>query len=768
MPTYNDSNSRSPSGDFKLSMTIRNVALASMAALSIWPVPSQSQALPPPPTSAAPVAGFEYDALGHLTKTTVAPGVANLGLATTSVYDKLDRRAQVINPLGGVVKSDYDGGDRVVQVTDPRNLVTQYPRGAFGDPSALISPDTGTTSQTAYDAAGKLVGSVDSRGVAATRSYDALNRTTAVVYTATTVQPPANSFVPATATATETYLWTYDETGAAFANGIGRLTSTSFPGGASQYAYDGLGQITAARQTLSGRSTLAATYAYTNSGQVNQITYPSAWVVKWTYANGRATDISLSQTSTSSATPLLSQIVFTADGAAARSWNWAMSSGAFANSRTFDTSGRMLRYPVGGVYRDLTYDAADRITRFDYRAIGSGAAVPGIAVQFGYDANGRLTSANSPVFNESLEYDASGNWNSTAMLAYAKAENTIDSNSNRLSAASYPTRLYNYDAAGNGTSPGMGAAWYNSANLLDSVSNQAGITHYLYNGDRQRVAKLSLAIASGGRQFFYDQAGHLLGEYDLNGTAVMEFVWLGDMPVVALTPDPANANNRLIYFIQTDHLSAPQTVMDRQFNTRWNWWWSLPYGGDGANGNPAGVGPFEFNLRFPGQYADAETGLYYNWNRYYDPTVGRYIQSDPIGLAGGINTYSYVNGNPVSSVDPEGLQTFIPTPLGPVLLPLPMMPAPSNPRPGALDLDFPSRPVIIPPPWWTPPAPATGAFVEVPSCPPPMPPKNDCDSQLKVCMSFARSFPSVIQRGLGASGCLVQYAVCKKLFNRSE
>ena len=135
----------------------------------------------------------------------------------------------------------------------------------------------------------------------------------------------------------------------------------------------------------------------------------------------------------------------------------------------------------------------------------------------------------------------------------------------------------------------------------------------------------------------------------------------------------SQAQTSQVYYIHTDHLNTPRLLSDSQGRERWRWEQAEGFGSNAPNEQPTATQPkVTFNLRYPGQYFDAETATHYNYFRDYNPQTGRYTTSDPIGLNGGINTYTYVENDPLRKVDPEGLSggpagrgTYYPNTKGP-------------------------------------------------------------------------------------------------------
>ena len=604
-----------------------------------------AQGLPPPPVSPTPVTTYEYDAQGNRTK--ITRGAGTLNLETKLSYDPLYRVKDHIDPKSGKTSFEYDGGDRTTQVTDPRNLVTQYPRDGFGNATQLISPDTGPASHT-FDEAGNLLTRIDSRGVLTTYSYDAGDRPTSAVSTLA-------------GQSSESVTWTYSQTGPGFAYGIGRLTSTAHPSGSNQYRYNGHGQVVTDTQRVQAATganavqlTHAVTYGYT-LGDLSSTTYPSGRVASLTLLRGRVQAVSLGKDAGSTAVALITAVRWEPFERAVSSWQWNTSAGPLPHERFYDLSERITRYRLGNVFRDVRYDEASRIASFTH-LLPDGTPQSALDQSFTHDENDRLTGITTATSSWSISYDPSGNRASLSLNGSLSTYNT-EPTSNRLTSITNPARSLGYDNAGNTIADSAGyIATYNLRGQLATITKGGVTTTYTYNAFGQRVRKVSSTGPASTVIFVYDQAGHLLGEYDPNGAAIREYVWLRDTPIAMFMPDPVDSSGEpLVYYLHTDHLNAPRIVMDRDNHVRWRWL-AEPFGTSAPETNPEGLGAFTQNLRFPGQYVDQESGLFYNYFRSYDPLRGGYPQSDPIGLAGGsLSTYEYAYSDPLQFTDPSGL-----------------------------------------------------------------------------------------------------------------
>lgn len=600
---------------------------------------------------------FGYDSMGNTTQITDA-----LGNVSNFSYDPLLRLKQAVQPVpvSGVARPTsnftYDGLDQPATVVDPRSLTTTYTSDGLGNRTGLASPDTGATTQT-YDANGNLKTSTDARGKLTTYAYDALNRLTTVTY----------------ASGTPT-VFEYDGGAAGAPYAIGHLTKISDESGQTVLGYDQAGRVLSkAQTTVSATGTVIRqlSYAYSTNGQLQSVTYPSGNRVNYAYDSaGRVKQLTLSPadgsggTDSSVPTLLLDQISYAPFGTA-QSWAWGNSSETMPNlyARTFDLDGRVATYPLGNpalsqqaVSRTVAYDAASRITGYTHTGAANAVSYD---QTFGYDGVGRLTSFINATGSQSYGYDASGN-RIRLSIGATSFTNTIAVSSNRLTNTSgpAPAKSNAIDNAGNLTSDGVSSFIYSDRGRLKSATKAGYTTSYLYNGLGQRVSKTGAAVASGGMEFVYDEAGRLIGEYDANGGLVQETVWLGELPVVVLKPSAAGAVPA-VKFVYADHLGTPRAIADATGALVWRWIDADPFGMVQPNEAAISGEGLVYNGRFPGQYFDRETGLHYNYFRDYDPAFGRYIQSDPIGLHGGINTYGYAGANPLSNVDPDGRFFFL-------------------------------------------------------------------------------------------------------------
>ncbi|HEX7339335.1 MAG TPA: RHS repeat-associated core domain-containing protein, partial [Rhodanobacteraceae bacterium] len=486
------------------------------------------------------------------------------------------------------------------------------------------------------------------------RTYDALHRLLSIHY-------PSD--------ASEDVHYAYDQpasqSGCAGSYAIGHLSRMTDPSGNTTYCYDARGKVVAEQRNISG-ITYALAYAWTPAERLASLTYPSGVTVAYQRdADGQATTITEQGPHDAAPVTVVSHVARLPFGPASRIAFGA--DGKLAQTRTYDTN-----------YRGTAVQGLGLNLRVQRDAIGNIVALRTHRHQYqpderyGYDTLQRLTDVTGPwgFLEQHYAYNTTGDRTSKATPDDGLVRYDYQPGSHRLAAINRglgwswggwnPFCRWNQhycqrsgevltDANGNITQmPHDGATLslaYGANNRLTQVATSHGESAtYLYNGLGQRVESVTMN-PDQSRDFIYDGT-QLLAERTAGSDDARAYIWLGHTLIASLDTTPSATT---VHYVATDFLGTPRRVTTTSGNTVWSWHYA---------GNPFGETPpqgsYAFNLRFPGQYHDALTGTNYNIHRDYSPAQGRYVESDPLGLAAGMDTYVYVGNDPLVRVDPQG------------------------------------------------------------------------------------------------------------------
>jgi len=615
-------------------------ALVAASLLCHLPQVADAQATPPGPMTWT----YGYDAEGN-PKTITNPN----GGVTQHTYDTLNRRRTTTQPLPApgvprpVILMDYDGRDQLARVQDPRNLATVYDTDGLGRVLSIQSPDSGLTTFT-YDAGNEPITSTDARGITHRMTYGPRNRLERIDYP----------------TGTPTVYEFGDNNGPLYSRArLARITDES---GNTSYRYNAKGRILQKTQVVNSAAgsrsfTVATEWGQRgpSTGDPVRIIYPSGTSIEigYEYA-GRPGSITV--TRNGQASILLSVVTYNAVHAL-KGWTWGDGT---TYRRSFDSFLRLSSYPLGnsegtgaamGLTRTLSYDNAGNITGYLH------TGQPGFDQTHRYDGLDRLVETHKTSTRYGYQYDATGN-RRVREIGSDSYIHTVEDTSNRLVSVQEPsgnggavTRTYQYGPIGNLVSDGINTFVYSDRGRMSRADTPNGSVSYLVNGLEQRVSKTGLTVPGGAAYYVYTEEGGLLGEYDANGNALYEVIYLRGTPVGVITPTG-------LYYVYADHIDTPRVIArNTDHAIVWRWDEAEAFGATPPNEDPNGFGTFTFSMRFPGQVYDRETGLFYNINRDYQPSDGRYVQADPIGFEGGsLSLYTYVGGNPVRLIDPQGLE----------------------------------------------------------------------------------------------------------------